>query len=143
MNTSHTSSPARSRRPLPWLVMLGLASLSLLWPLTALWQIEQGPPRAVAIMLVTALTWSGVVGIGRVPRPVLTLTLTGVMHGLIGLVLGLLLPGQGPAAGPGSLVLLLPSLLTSAVAGALLGVVALGVQSVLGPRPGESAGRRS
>lgn len=143
MTTTNTTTPLRPRRPLPWLLMLGLASLSLLWPLTALWQIPQGPVRAVTILLVTAAAWIGVVGIGRIPRPVLTLTLTGVLHGLIGLVLGLLIPGEGPSVGPGSLVLLLPALLTSAAAGALLGLVALGLQAVLGPRPGASTGGRS
>lgn len=143
MTTPHTSPPLRPRRPLPWLLILGLASLSLLWPLTALWQIEQGPLRALTLLLLTGTAWIGVVGIGRVPRPVLTLTLTGVLHGLIGLLLGLLIPGQGPAVVPVSIWLLLPSLLTSAAVGALLGLVALGVQAVLGPRPGASTGGRS
>lgn len=145
MNTQLTPnpSPAPARRPLPWLLILGLASLSLLWPLTALWQIGQGAPRAAVILLVTAAVWVGVVGIGRVPRPVLTLTLTGVLHSLIGLVLGMLIPSGGPMLGLATVWMLIPALMPGTLAGAVLGLVALGVQAVLGPRPGTAAGGRS
>lgn len=143
MDDNLTSSPSQSRGPLPWLLIIGLASLSLLWPLTALWQIGQGPPRAAAILTLTAAVWIGVVGVGRIPRPVLTLALTGLLHGVVGLLVGWLLPdGSGSAAGTTSLWLMLPSLATSAGIGALLGLVALAVQSVLGPRPGGSAPAR-
>ena len=67
------SSPVRTRRPLPWLLIIGLASLVLLWPLTSQWQFGQGLPRAAALLGLTAVVWIGVVGVGRVPRPVLTL----------------------------------------------------------------------
>lgn len=140
MNTTDlSSSPSRPRRPLPWLLIIGLASLSLLWPLTSQWQLGQGLPRAAAILGLTAVVWVGVVGVGRIPRPVLTLTLAGVLHGAIGLVVGWVLPGDGPGGSLAALWLMLPALATSAGAGALLGLVALAVQSVLGPRSGGSA----
>lgn len=143
MNNHLTSSPSQPRRPLPWLLIIGLASLSLLWPLTAQWQIGQGLARAAAILALTAAVWIGVVGGGRVPRPVLTLALTGLLHGVVGLVVGWLLPGgSGPAGGPAALWLMLPSLATSAGVGALLGLVALAMQSVLGHRSGGSAPAR-
>lgn len=128
------SSPVRTRRPLPWLLIIGLASLVLLWPLTSQWQFGQGLPRAAALLGLTAVVWIGVVGVGRVPRPVFTLTLAGVLHGAIGLVVGWILPGGGPGGGLAALWLMLPSLAISAGVGALLGLVALAVQSVLGPR---------
>ena len=128
------SSPVRTRRPLPWLLIIGLASLVLLWPLISQWQFGQGLPRAAALLGLTSVVWIGVVGVGRVPRPVLTLTLAGVLHGSIGLVVGWILPGGGPGGGLAALWLMLPSLATSAGVGALLGLVALAVQSVLGPR---------
>lgn len=137
MNTTDLpASLASTRRPLPWLLIIGLASLSLLWPLTSQWQLGQGLPRAAALLGLTAAVWVGVVGVGRIPRPVLTLTLTGLLHGVIGLVTGWILPGDGPGGGPAALWLMLPSLATSAGVGALLGVVALAVQSVIGPRSG-------
>lgn len=143
MNTSDmTSTPSHPRRPLPWLLIIGLASLSLLWPLTSQWQLGQGLPRAAALLGLTAVVWIGVVGVGRIPRPVLTLTLTGLLHGLIGMVVGWVLPDGGPGMAPSALWLMLPSLATSAGVGALLGLVALAVQSVIGPRPVGSAAVR-
>lgn len=130
--------PSPSRPPLPWLLIIGLASLALLWPLTALWEFGQGAPRALALLGLTAAVWIGVVGVGRIPRPVLTLTLTGVLHGLLGLLLGGVITGGGPFGGPAALWLLLPSLARDAGIGALLGLVALGVQKALGPRTGAS-----
>lgn len=142
MNTaSHSSPPAPPRRPLPWLLIIGLASLSLLWPLTSQWQLGQGPLRAALILSVTAVVWIGVVGVGRIPRPVLTLTLTGVLHGAIGMVVGWVIPGDGPGGGLAALWLMLPALATSAGTGALLGLVALAVQTLIGPRSGGPATR--
>ena len=135
------TSPPRS--PLPWLLILGLASLALLWPLTALWEIGQGAPRALSILALTAVVWIGVVGGARIPRPVLTLTLAGLLHGFLALLLGgVLSGGSGPFGDPATLWLLLPSLASSAGLGALLGLVALGVQKVLGPRTGATTSAR-
>lgn len=149
MTYDDRSSPAPSAArtgpqppPLPWLLILGLASLSLLWPLTALWEIGQGAPRALTILTLTTVVWIGVVGGGRVPRPVLTLMLAGVLHGVLGMALGGVLAGDGPFGDPAALWILLPALGSSAAVGALLGLVALGVQKVLGPRTGDSTSAR-
>lgn len=142
------SSPSSvpSRPSLPWLLILGLASLAVLWPLTGLWGLGQGASRALTLLALTGAVWIGVVGVGRVRHPVLTLTATGILHGLLLLGLGgvlagsgPLLAGDGPFDGPARLLLLLPSLAMDAGIGALLGVVALGVQTVLGPRRDGSA----
>lgn len=131
---------APNRQPLAWLLILGLASLALLWPLTAQWEFGQGAPRALAILALTAAVWIGVVGGARIQRPVLVLTLAGLLHGCLGLALGgVLIGGSGPFTSTAALWLLLPSLVSSAGLGALLGLVALGVQKVLGPRTGATA----
>ena len=84
--TENTSSSTVDRPALPWLLVIGLASLSLLWPLAELVGVPQGAPRALTIIVVVAATWIGVVGLGRVPRPVLVLTLTGLGYGLISMM---------------------------------------------------------
>lgn len=135
------TSPAR--QPLPWLLIVGLSSLALLWPLTALWGIGQGPLRALAILGLTAAVWIGVVGGARIQSPVLTLTIVGLLHGLLTRLLGGVLAGSGGSVGdPAALWTLLPSLAGSAGVGAVMGLVALGVQKALGPRTGPSAARR-
>lgn len=140
MDDDLTPSPSRPPRPLPWLLILGLASLTLLWPLTARWELGQGLSRALLLLGLTAAVWIGVVGGFRIPRPVLTLTLTGLLHGFLALVLGgVLSGGSGPFGDPAALWILLPSLVSSTAVGALLGLVALGVQKALGPRSGGSA----
>lgn len=131
MNTN-TASP--TRRPLPWLLIIGMSSLALLWPITALWNIGHGLPRALSILGITFVVWVGVVGFARVPRPVLTLTVTGVLHGLIALVLAGLVSRGGPLGDVATLWVLIPELVMSAAAGALSGVIALGVQRALGAR---------
>jgi hypothetical protein len=107
----------------PWLIVAGLASLSLLWPLSALTGVGSGVPRALVIIGVTALVWIGVVGLGRVPRPVLTLTLTGVGYGAIGIIVAAFLGGTGAP-----LWTAIPALALDALWGCLAGLLALGVQ---------------
>lgn len=138
MNTNTTNT---TRQPLAWLLIIGLASLALLWPLSALWQIGHGLPRVLTILGITAVVWIGVVGFGRVARPVLTLTFAGVLHGFIALVLaGFVSGGQGPFGDISTLWVFIPALLESAGVGALVGLAALGVQKALGPR-GRLGGR--
>src|SRR6478735_7006789 len=79
MNPHAPGSPAPPRPStdrLSWPTVLGLGAMALLWPLTALTGLGgDGAPRALAVLGLTALVWVGVVGLGRVARPVLTLTL--------------------------------------------------------------------
>ncbi|MFC8800510.1 hypothetical protein ACFT2C_22490 [Promicromonospora sp. NPDC057138] len=129
------SPPAPTAPLVPWGVVAGLAALALLWPLTGLTGVlGDGAPRAFAVLGITAAVWIGVVGLGRVPRPVLTLTLTGVAYGLVTAALGLLVPalgGFGPGAG-GPAWAVIPVLLTDAFWGALAGLAAAGVQRLRG-----------
>jgi hypothetical protein len=121
-------SPAGST--IPWTVIAGLAALALLWPLSGLTGLfGTGAPRALTIVGITAVVWIAVVGLGRVPRPVLTLTLTGVAYGLVTVLLGLLVPALGGFGGPsGAAWTMIPELFMNAFWGALAGLAAAGVQ---------------
>lgn len=123
------------RPAVPWAVVAGLATLALLWPLTGLTGVlGTGAPRATAVIGITAAVWIGVVGLGRVPRPVLTLTLTGVAYGLVATALGILVPvlaGFGPGSvGPAWSIV--PVLLVYSLWGAVVGLAAAGVQRLRG-----------
>lgn len=127
--------PAPGAAAVPWGVVAGLSTLALLWPLTGLTGVlGTGAPRALTIIGVTAAVWIGVVGLGRVPRPVLTLTLTGVAYGLVATALGLLVPVLagfgGPGGGPAWTIV--PALLYNAMWGALAGLAASGLQRLRG-----------
>jgi hypothetical protein len=134
--------PAQTSTPgptIPWAVVAGLAAMALLWPLTGLTGLfGTGAPRALTIVGLTAVVWIAVVGLGRVPRPVLTLTLTGVAYGLVTMLLGLLVPALGGFGGPSGAAAwtVIPELLMNAVWGALAGLAAAGVQRLRGPDRG-------
>lgn len=132
------SPPVPAAPAVPWGVVAGLSALALLWPLTGLTGVlGTGAPRAFAIIGFTAAVWIGVVGLGRVPRPVLTLTLTGVAYGLVAVALGQLVPVLGGFGGPGGSGVepawtIIPALLIDAFWGALAGLAAAGVQRLRG-----------
>lgn len=117
-----TTTPRTPRPRISWLIVLGLAALFLLWPLTNLLGFDSGPVRALSVIGVTAVVWIGVVGLGGVPRPVLTLTLSGIAYGALGIVLALFFNG------PGQWWTLVPALAMSALWGCLAGLLAAGVQ---------------
>jgi len=106
----------------------------LLWPITGLTGVlGTGAPRAMTIVGVTAVVWIGVVGLGQVPRPVLTLTLTGLASGLVITAIGLLVPvlsDFGPGGGPAWTIV--PALAFDTLWGAVAGVLAAGVQRLRG-----------
>lgn len=136
--SSPRPQPAPKAPAVPWAVVAGLSALALLWPLTGLTGVlGTGAPRAFVILGVTAAVWIGVVGLGRVPRPVLTLTLTGLAYGLVGVVLGQLVPALGGFGGPGGSGVepawtIVPALLVDSFVGLLAGLVAAGVQRLRG-----------
>jgi hypothetical protein len=148
MTSPHLPAQPAPGRPapstIPWAVVAGLATLALLWPLAGLTGVlGTGAPRALTIIGITAAVWIGVVGLGRVPRPVLTLTLTGVAYGLVAVALGQLVPvlggfgGFGGFGGPGGSDVepawtIVPALLIDAFWGALAGLAAAGVQRLRG-----------
>lgn len=109
---------------LPWLLILGLSSLALIWPLTAFMGWGDGGPRALVIIGLIAATWIGVVGLARVRRPVLTLTLVGVGYGAIALVVATVL---GSFDRP--LWTVLVALVLDAFWGAIAGLIAFAIQT--------------
>lgn len=113
--------------------MAGLASMALLWPLTALTGIGgTGAPRALGIVGLTAVVWIGVVGLGRVPRPVATLTLTGLAFGILTMLMSTLFGGVGIGGEGAAAWTAVPALAMDAGWGALAGLVALAVQRARG-----------
>lgn len=122
----------------PWAVVAGLSALALLWPLTGLTGVlGTGAPRAFAVIGIIAAVWIGVVGLGRVPRPVLTLTLTGLAYGVVGVALSQLVPVLAGFGGPGGsgaepAWTIIPALLIDTSVGLLAGLVAAGVQRLRG-----------
>lgn len=127
MTEKTPSSTARTS--LPWLLILGLSSLSLLWPLTNLLGIDSGAPRALTIVAVVSVTWIAVVGFGRVPRPVLVLTLTGLGYGIITMVVAVVF-----GANDGPIWTVFVGLVIDAFWGAIAGLVALAIQQMRKPR---------
>lgn len=130
---------ARPPQPVVWQAVLGLGALVLMWPLTSLTGVAAvigAPARAFGVIVVIGATWIGVVGLGRLPRPILTLTLTGVAGGGY-LLLADLVAGAGVSGGL-SLValpfLLLDLIGGGAAWGVLAGLCAAGVQKLRGRR---------
>lgn len=126
--TENTSSiPVRPA--LPWLLILGLSSLSLLWPLTTLIGLDDGAPRAFTLIAVIAVAWIAVVGFGRVPRPVLVLTLAGLGYGIITMAVAAIF---GSFDGPIWAIFI--SLVIDVFWGTVAGLIALAIQQIRKPR---------
>jgi hypothetical protein len=144
-----TSKPSLQRRPssspveapdkgaMSWPLVLGLGSLALLWPLVELIGLSDAigrPTTALVLFAVVAIVWIGTVGLCRVPRPVLTLTLAGAVYGgfLIALAAAF---GTHPdfggvlAAGVALFEIARPALL-----GSIAGLLARAVQKVVSRR---------
>ncbi|MBE1875799.1 hypothetical protein [Myceligenerans pegani] len=133
-DTPQPQQPARPQQPgrIQWPLIGGLACLALLWPLTALTGLGSGAPRALAIVGITGAVWIGVVGFGRVARPVLTLTLTGLAFGVLTILLSLVFAGIDGAGPGGAAWTALPALAMDAFWGFLAGLIALGIQRARG-----------
>jgi hypothetical protein len=130
-----TSTPPR----LPLLLILGLGLLALVRPLASIVVEQSGheldaAPRLLLTAAIT-LVWVAVVGLGRAPRPVLTLVLAGLAYAVCAIALsGILSPLllghlSGPLAQPLAIV---PMLLVNALWGLIAGLLALGVRRLRG-----------
>lgn len=130
------SPQPKQAQPLHWPVAIGLGSLAALWPLAELTGVNDalGQPAApLLIMAAVAATWVAVVGLGRVPRPVLTLTITGITYGVLIVLLGAIFGNRGE--GVNGLISVIASgfeLVQSTVFGAVAGLIAYAVQSLRG-----------
>ncbi|AEG45637.1 hypothetical protein [Isoptericola variabilis] len=76
--------------------------------------------------------WIAVVGFGRVARPVLTLTLTGLVFGLIAMATSILFGGVGLPGETAAAWTVVPALAMDAFWGFVAGLIALGVQKARG-----------
>jgi hypothetical protein len=121
-----------------WPLVLGLGSLALLSPLVELTGLADaiGQPATVLMLLaVVALVWIGCVGLARVPRPVIILTLSGAVYGALTAVLGVAFgTGREGLGGDAAVIAVLFELGWSIVLGCLAGLLALAVQNLRGRR---------
>jgi hypothetical protein len=138
MSIDHPLPPPPHREPVSWALVLGLGSLALLWLLAELTGVPELIGRPATVLLdvaVVALVWVTSVGLARVPRPVLTLTLAGAVYGVIlntVSVLLILLP-QGVDLLAAVLGASFEIVLCTAL-GAVAGLLARALQRVRGPR---------
>jgi hypothetical protein len=124
---------------LHWPLIVGLGALALLRPLLSIVGLMEGLGRPLGPLLVTALislAWLVIVVMSNVRRPLLTLVWTGITYGLFAMLLSALLSpilhGQlmGPLTNP---LAAISVLLTNAIWGGAVGLVALAVQRVRNP----------
>ncbi|HWS50687.1 MAG TPA: hypothetical protein VN241_06725 [Microbacterium sp.] len=96
------------RRPrINWGAVVGFGMLGLLWPLLRLLRVDGaigGMATALLAFLAVAMVWMLGAGFGRVPRPVATLTLSGVLFGIL-LSLTTFALGEWPDHGIGATLL--------------------------------------
>ncbi|RCK68325.1 hypothetical protein DT076_16910 [Desertihabitans brevis] len=136
-----------SLRAVRWPLVVALGAFALIRPVTRIVTdqlgLSPGPVLPVVLTVVVTAVWVAVVGLSRVPHPLLTLALAGVAYAvlstLLSAVLSPLLTGelQGPLATPLAIV---PVLLVGAGWGLLGGALALLLQRVRTGRR-EPAGR--
>lgn len=128
----HPSNPTPAARPrISWAAVVGFGALGLLWPLLRLVGLDSliGPLPAVLLTLLAVFAaWVLGAGFGRVPRPIATLTLSGVLFGLL-LATSAVALGEWPDHGPGiALVAATIEVGRAAGLGALAGLAAAGIQ---------------
>ncbi len=122
--------------PVSWPVVLGLGALSLLFPLAELTSVSRAIGEAPTVLLLLGLlatVWIGGVGLFRVPRPVLTLTLAGAVSGVVLVVLSVAL-GTRPGGGGLAVLVGASEVVRSTVLGTLAGLLAAAVQHTRSPR---------
>ena len=123
--------PPGPRPRLSWPTVTGFGVLGLLWPLLRLIGLEPiigGLATAMIAFLATFVVWVLGAGFGRVPRPVLTLTLSGILFAVL-LGVTTILIGDWPDHGIGmNLLAGVIEVGRSAGFGALSGLVAESIQ---------------
>ncbi len=128
----HPSHPKPSRRArISWAAVLGFGALGLIWPLLRLVGLDSligGLPTVLLSLLPVFAVWTLGAGFGGVPRPVLTLTLSGSLFGLV-LTMSALALGEWPDHGLGlTLVAATIEIARTTGLGALAGLVAAAIQ---------------
>ncbi|APX34068.1 hypothetical protein BH708_16675 [Brachybacterium sp. P6-10-X1] len=133
----HDPTALNAPQDLRWPLIIGLGLAGLVRPVTTivldLAGLDLGAAVPLGWTLIISLLWIGAVGLTRTPRPILTLTLAGVVYAvgaiLLSGILSPLLLGHlaGPLANPLAIV---PMLVTNVAWGALAGALALLLQRV-------------
>ncbi len=119
---------------LHWPLIIGLGALALLRPLmsiTGLLDRLGRPTTAIAVTIAISLLWLVIVVGTRVRRPFLTLVCVGVTYGVFAILLSVLLSPllTGTLMGPSTnAAATISVLLTNAIWGGIVGVLALLVQ---------------
>ncbi|WP_216215943.1 hypothetical protein [Amycolatopsis aidingensis] len=113
---------------LPWGLILGLGALQLVRPLMSMVGAldAMGKPWSpVAVTVIIAIIWIGVVVAKRVAQPVLTLAFAGIAYGIFAVALNLIgtMFGAQSMAAAG----ILGTLLFNGLLGLVLGLIALGL----------------
>jgi len=127
----------RRREPVSWPVVVGFGALALLWPLVDALGVADAlgqPATALAVLAIVGLAWVLGAGFGRVPRPILTLTLAGVVYGVILVALSLLLDVRPAFDGRLGAAVAVVEIARSAGLGALAGLLAAALQRTLAAR---------
>ncbi|HEU5090414.1 MAG TPA: hypothetical protein VFT99_23330 [Roseiflexaceae bacterium] len=124
---------------LHWPLVVGLGSLALVRPFVAISGLLDAIGRPLGSLLVTALisfVWIIVVAALRVRRPILTLTCSGVVYGLVALAVNAILSPllDGERRGPSThLVAAASVILVNALWGVLAGTAALALLAATRP----------
>ncbi|NLP82510.1 hypothetical protein HF576_01485 [Microbacterium sp. CFH 90308] len=97
------SPPMPARGRISWASVIGFGTLGLLWPVLRLVRLDAvigDTGTALVALVATLLVWILGAGFGDVPRPVLTLTLSGVLSGAL-VIATTVLVGEWPDYGVG------------------------------------------
>jgi hypothetical protein len=130
---------------LHWPLIMGLGAFALIRPLLSIVGLMDGLGRPFGPLLVTALislAWLGIVLISRVHRPFLTLVWSGIVYGIFAMLLSAILSPilhgelMGPLTNPFAFVAVL---ITNAIWGGMVGLLALGLQSISGAKQAPNA----
>lgn len=120
-----------------WSLVIVLGALALIRPFLSIVGIMDtlGKPAApIAITIAISLAWLLVVVLFNARQPLLTLVGAGLVYGVLAIVLGATL---GSLTGEGGLAILNPFavvsiLITNAIWGAVVGLIAFGIQKARG-----------
>jgi drug/metabolite transporter (DMT)-like permease len=119
------------REPVSWPVVMGLGGLVLLFPLAELSGVVDALGRAPTVLFLSGLVvgvWIVAVGFGRVPRPVLTVSLAGAVAGVILVVLSVALGMRPHVDAPVAVLGGVVEIARATALGALAGLLAAAVQ---------------
>lgn len=121
---------------LRWGLILLLGALGLVRPLLSILgaydALGGGTLGPIAVTAILAFVWVGVVAVTRVPNPLLTLTLAGASYGVLAILLQQIAwnifldgpPAEAPSSAPVLVVSWVAILVTNAIWGAFLGLLA-------------------